>query len=475
VPITFPTSPTDNQEFTHLGRTYTYNYSRGVWLGSRGGSLGGGGGSGGSSVTVSDTAPVSPSEGDLWFHSTLLETYVYYNSQWVLSNPTSGGGGGGSGGGTTAYANLVDLPQTATTGDMALVEATDKLYIWNDTAWYNIAIINTAPTITQGGAGTYSLADDGTPTVITLTATDPEGLPVTWSYAVTSGSLTNGGGATATISQADNVFTITPTTTEAYAGTFELTFSVTDGANTETDVNTFSLTFASANYANGAANDVVVADSNVTRGTLGTPTTSTETELTYDAMVIDADGEGVYYQDLPTFDFNTSGSANNRLVFAVKIVSVGSSQIGVSATDNTGNYFCIHTYNNSLVYVPHEPNGAGSQSYTFDNYNTWFDTSKYIIYTINAWDSTTGLSMTVKQAGVAGTHTVTATSTNVGYLGAYNTNHNSVSFFGGNPGSPIGGYTARSTLTQKVVGVMTMPASISSADAIDEFEAAFFT
>ena len=56
-----------------------------------------GGGGGGSSVTVSETAPSSPSSGDLWFDPNALKTYVYYNdgdsNQWVQANPTGGGSG----------------------------------------------------------------------------------------------------------------------------------------------------------------------------------------------------------------------------------------------------------------------------------------------------------------------------------------------------------------------------------------------
>jgi hypothetical protein len=33
--------------------------------------------------TVSPTAPVSPEEGDAWFHSELGRMYVYYDSFWV--------------------------------------------------------------------------------------------------------------------------------------------------------------------------------------------------------------------------------------------------------------------------------------------------------------------------------------------------------------------------------------------------------
>jgi len=189
--------------------------------------------------------PDNPSNGDTTVVNGVTYTYNSTNNLWKAGSSSSSGGSGG----TTTYATAAELPQTATNGDLALVEETDKLYIWNDTAWYNIALINTAPSITQGGAGSYALATDGTPTVITLTATDPESLPVTWSYAVTSGSLTNGGGVTATVTQADNVFTITPTTTTAYAGTFALTFSVTDGANIVNDVNSFTLGFTSPQWS----------------------------------------------------------------------------------------------------------------------------------------------------------------------------------------------------------------------------------
>jgi hypothetical protein len=48
-------------------------------------------GGGGASVTISDTAPSSPNVGDLWWSSTLLTMFVYYNdgtsSQWVVASP----------------------------------------------------------------------------------------------------------------------------------------------------------------------------------------------------------------------------------------------------------------------------------------------------------------------------------------------------------------------------------------------------
>jgi len=142
---------------------------------------------------------------------------------------------------TTVYSTIGDLPLSdVTTGAQAYVSSTNRLYIWNGTGWYNIALINTAPTITTGGDAAYTLATDGAPSIVTLEANDPEGLPIIWSYAVTAGSL----GSTATVSQSDNVFTITPSTLEADAGGFTLTFTASDGVNLATSASEFSLAFA---------------------------------------------------------------------------------------------------------------------------------------------------------------------------------------------------------------------------------------
>jgi hypothetical protein len=147
---------------------------------------------------------------------------------------------GGSGGGVTAYATIAELPLTGNnSGSMAFVSQNNRLYIWNGVGWFNIALINTSPTITQGPNPSYLFATNGTPIVITLLANDPEGIPITWSAQVTSGTLGN----TATITQNNNVFTITPSTNEANAGTFGVTFTASDGVNIATAVSSFTLAF----------------------------------------------------------------------------------------------------------------------------------------------------------------------------------------------------------------------------------------
>ena len=165
----------------------------------------------------------------------------------VQANVTSAGSG------VAVYATPDLLPLSGiNSGEQAYVNSTNRLYINNGTGWYSIGLVNNNPSITSvqdASAGTtpFTLATDGSATVITITSSDPEDVPLTYSYAVTSGSLTNGGGATATVVQGTgantNKFTITPSATEAYGGTFELTFTTSDGINTATSANSFTLNF----------------------------------------------------------------------------------------------------------------------------------------------------------------------------------------------------------------------------------------
>jgi len=156
----------------------------------------------------------------------------------------------------TQYDSIGDLPLSGVTaGTKAFINDSDRLYISNGTGWYSIALTNASPSITSvldsdGGTTPFTLATDGSATVITVSATDSDGFPITYNYSVTSGSLTNGGGTTATVTQgtgADtNKFTVTPSTTEAYAGTFELTFTISDGVGQTNSTNSFSLSFETA-------------------------------------------------------------------------------------------------------------------------------------------------------------------------------------------------------------------------------------
>jgi hypothetical protein len=142
---------------------------------------------------------------------------------------------------TTVYNIIAELPLSDNDiGDRAFVRENNRLYLWNGVGWFNIALINTSPTITQGPELVYALPRDGTPVVVNLSASDPEGVPITWSSQVTSGTLGN----TAVITQSNNVFTITPSTSEDDIGEFTITFTASDGINIDTAASIFSLQFA---------------------------------------------------------------------------------------------------------------------------------------------------------------------------------------------------------------------------------------
>ena len=167
-------------------------------------------------------------------------------------------------GGVTVYANISAMTSaSASAGDQAFVTANSGLYVHNGGGWYKVATVNTSPTISSPSTGAnITLATDGSATTIELVGADvDEGTTLQNSYAVTTGSLTNGGGATATITSSatsdgtyssldastnttNRFFKITPTTNTSHAGTFSLTFSMSDTISAATTVQNFSLTFA---------------------------------------------------------------------------------------------------------------------------------------------------------------------------------------------------------------------------------------
>jgi len=194
--------------------------------------------------------PNSPTNGQTFDVGSMTFEYNSTKVRWEIvagttntdiSDLTDTGGLLGSGG-ATVYADMAALIAATgmSNGDFALVGATNKLYVYYG-AWFLVSnLTNSPPTSITGNAATYQLAQDGTPTVITLASTDPEGFPINWSHSVTTGSL----GSTATVSQNNNVFTVTPSSTEADAGSFTLTFTVNDGANQTTTTSDFVLNFA---------------------------------------------------------------------------------------------------------------------------------------------------------------------------------------------------------------------------------------
>jgi hypothetical protein len=220
---------------------------------------------GGASVTTADTPPANPSAGDLWFNSSTLKTYVYYNdgttSQWVVTNavgtpgPQGPAGADGTNGAdllASTYSTPDDLPTSNNTvGDQAFVTSTNRLYIWTGAGWYNIALVNTTPTWDSGGLpeAAYELDSiGGSATSIVLSATDPEGLPLTWTYSITDSgndlaTITNDSNGTFTIT-AKSLADILSAGYDSDGGVFDITFKASDGVNLATALSEFTLSFA---------------------------------------------------------------------------------------------------------------------------------------------------------------------------------------------------------------------------------------
>jgi hypothetical protein len=104
----------------------------------------GGGGGGGASVTVSDTAPSSPSEGDLWFESDTGDILVYYGSAWVDV-------------GGTSVANIAvqsTAPTSPVNGDLWFDTDTAQTFVWYDdgtsTQWVEVGAASAAASGTDG-------------------------------------------------------------------------------------------------------------------------------------------------------------------------------------------------------------------------------------------------------------------------------------------------------------------------------------
>jgi hypothetical protein len=223
MPVNFPNSPSNADEHSANGLVYKYNSAKGAWKRKF--------------VAPTDATDINQLN----------------DSSGLLTSSS-----------TTVVADMAALIALTgmSSGDQAFVTANNKLYFYNGSGWYLIATVqNDAPSAITGVNGTYELSIDGTATTITAVSTDPEGFPLTWS------SSTSGLGSIATVSNTDNVFTITPSTTVSDAGTFTLTINATDGVNgavsTSTNLTlTFIVTVTNSRYTTLLATADGTSDNN---------------------------------------------------------------------------------------------------------------------------------------------------------------------------------------------------------------------
>ncbi len=208
--VNLPDNPANGTTQTVGGITYTYNSSKGYWTAA---ASSGGGGGGGASVSTSDAAPGSPSDGDLWYDTDDGGMFVYYqdtdSSQWVevIGSAGATGAAGAAGAAATGYGQ--------------------------------VPIVYTEPSTT------HSLNKDGSTSTVQMQAVDPEGTAITYgiAYANATNARPNQLATDTTINQSTGTFTFDPSTNSSHAGTFKARLSASDGITHATRFVDFSLAF----------------------------------------------------------------------------------------------------------------------------------------------------------------------------------------------------------------------------------------
>ena len=156
-------------------------------------------------------------------------------AKWTPTNPA---------GGIVSVANLTAL--NALSGmaakDLTWVEDSKSLFIYDGTEWDRFYTdTNAVPDWTTPPPSTkQTLAVDGTATVETVAANDPEGFPIEYTFDTNPASP-----AQATVSNTAGVFTITPSTSVSDEGEFTLRYRASDGIHSNALSTVYVLSFYS--------------------------------------------------------------------------------------------------------------------------------------------------------------------------------------------------------------------------------------
>lgn len=147
------------------------------------------------------------------------------------------------GGGATVYDSIGLLPYTDnTTGDQAYVQTNNRFYIWDSTGWFNVALVNRAPTITSltfgdtwntSGSNYYFDSSSDTNYTITINAVDSDDNPSNLTYSQIANSTFD---SYASLSFTNNIATVTLTDSDFNTTVSDLTFRVSDGISFDTIV-----------------------------------------------------------------------------------------------------------------------------------------------------------------------------------------------------------------------------------------------
>lgn len=383
--VDFPASPSNGQQLHANGITYIYNSTKGVWRDVA------------NSINVnSANPPANPEPGQIWFNTASAVLYVYYNdgssSQWVsVSGPAGPAGAAGSAGASsspTSYANLAAFPSSGNTaGDFGFATDTKAVYVWDGTEWDRIYTdTNAVPEWATEPPTSAALAIDGTATNQTVVASDPEGFPIEYSYDTNPSNQSQ-----ATISQSSNAFTITPSTTEADAGSFTLRYKATDGLHSTSKSTIYTLEFTTPmNVSTAGSGSRMDINANSTTGALDISTIVGSSETLGVAYVPTTGLKlGKYYIEL---DITSSlASPSNVLMFGIGDLAMA--QAGTLGW-NTGGNVQTSWYANTPRFYPYSGTAANYQTLDDGNLHTLmiaYDTTAGRVWfgVDGTWDTST--------------------------------------------------------------------------------------
>jgi hypothetical protein len=212
-------------------------------------------------------------------------------------------------------------------GTLAFVKSVSSLYVY-DSGWQPIQLSNEVPTLDNVPPATVSVPIGGSYS-IDLAATDPDGLPITWSYEVVGGSLSIN-----TLSLNQNTFSFGALDDTS----FTVRFTASDSVNTITSDTVFTIT-----------NQAPSAPTLLSDGTLSVTESALEygQTLNYEFTSVDPEGASVIWSYAPPDEDPNDVIINSALSNNVLTIIPGqdTSQQVFDITASDGKYSTTSEFN----------------------------------------------------------------------------------------------------------------------------------
>ena len=216
-----------------------------------------------SSSSQSDNSAINLGAGAVCFLTMLAEDVVQYLAD--LDNVSSASPAGGQtlswdagtsswspaspSGGITTVGNYAGLPASPSETDLAWVQGTKSLYVYDGTEWDRVSTgSQVSPRFTTAPPDFFPLNQAGTVDTMTAVAVDDAGFPITydWDAFDSSGNVYNDSSLPdllTAITETSGAFAMTPSTNVAHAGEVTFRTKASDGVATLVGLTTLKLIF----------------------------------------------------------------------------------------------------------------------------------------------------------------------------------------------------------------------------------------